>query len=127
MTKFVPDDTIDVLLDKVATATKMDAVSDVSTPTNLTNSLASVSMTPGTSGDFTIAAGDVSGRKVTVAQKASVSISTSGTARHIVLTDTSGGSDTIVDITTCTDQVLSTGGGGTVTFPSWSHEVLDPT
>ena len=122
MSKFVPDATIDTLLDKVATATRMDVTSDSSTPANLTNSLADVTLTAGDgNGDFTIANGDTSGRKLTIAQQADVDIDTTGTARHIVLSL----SGTILAVTTCTEQSLTS--GGTVTFPAWDHEVADPT
>lgn len=118
MGKFVPDATIDALLDEVATATRMDVTSDVSTPTDLTNTLANVAMAPG---DFTNGNGDVSGRKVAMAEKTGVSITDTGTALHVVLSLTA----VIIDITTCTSQALTS--GGTVTFPTWDHEVLDPT
>lgn len=118
MGKFVPNATIDKLLDEVATASRMDVTSDVSTPTDLTNTLANTAMTPVT--DYTIADGDVSGRKVTMAQKAGVAITGTGTALHIVLSLAA----VIIDITTCTSQALTS--GGTVTFPAWDHEVLDP-
>jgi len=122
MSKFVPNDTIDALLDKVATATQMDVTSDTSTPANLTNSLADIALTAGDgNGDFTIGDGDSSGRKLTIAQQADVEIDVTGTAKHIVLS--LGG--TILAVTTCTDQELTD--GGTVTFPAWDHEVADPT
>lgn len=120
MSKFTPDDTIDALLDKIATATLQSITSDTSTPTDLTNTIASVSMA---SGDYTIANGDTSGRKVTIAQKTGVSITLAGTntARHVVLSL----SGTILDVTTCVEQPLTF--GGTVTIGSWAHEVADPT
>lgn len=120
MSKFVPSAVIDLLLAGVATATLMTVTDDVSTPTDLTGALADVTMA---SGDFTIGAGDAGGgsRKVAVAQKANVDIDDSGTALHIVLS--LGG--TILDVTTCTSQVLTS--GGTVTFPTWDHEIADPT
>lgn len=122
MSKFVPDDVIDTLLDEIATATRMDVVSDVATPTDLTNTLANVTLTAGNgNGDFTVAAGDTSGRKLTVAVQTGVSITATGDAAHVVLSL----SGTILDITTCTSQTLTS--GGTVTFPEWDHEVLDPT
>lgn len=122
MSKFVPDTVIDTLLDEIATATRMDVVSDVSTPTGLTNSLANVTLTAGDgNGDFTVGAGDTSGRKLTIAQQTGVSITATGDAAHVVLS--LGG--TILDVTTCTTQTLTS--GGTVTFPEWDHEVLDPT
>lgn len=122
MSKFVPDAIIDLLLDGVATADRMDVVDDVSTPTDLTGTLANVAMTPGDgNGDYTIGAGDASGRKVAMTQKAGVSITGTGTALHVMLTL----AGVIKDITTCTSQLLTS--GGTVTFPTWDHEVLDPT
>jgi len=121
MSKFVPDDTIDKLLDEVATCDRMDVTDDVSTPTDLSGTLANVAMTPGDGNDYTIGDGDVSGRKVAMAEKTGVSITGSGTALHVILSL----STVIKDITTCTSQVLTS--GGTVTFPTWDHEVLDPT
>ena len=120
MGKFVPDAVIDLLLAGVATATRMDVVDDVSTPTGLTGTLANVAMVAGDGNDYTIADGDVSGRKVTMAQKTGVTITGSGTALHVVLSLAA----VIKDITTCTSQVLTA--AGTVTFPAWDHEVLDP-
>ena len=120
MSKFVPDATIDALLDEIATATRMDVVDDVSTPTDLSGTLANVAMVAGDGNDYTIANGDTSGRKVTMAEKSGVSITGTGTALHIVLSLAA----VIIDITTCTSQALTS--GGTVTFPAWDHEVLDP-
>ena len=69
-----------------------------------------------TGGDFTLANGDVSGRKSTVAQKSSISITASGTATHVAIDD---GTDWVV--TTCTSQALTS--GGTVTIPAWKREI----
>ena len=69
--------------------------------------------------DFTKADGDTSGRKITTAQQASISISTSGTADHVAVDD---GTDYFV--TTCTSQGLTS--GGTVTGPAWDREIGDP-
>ncbi|MGB5583696.1 MAG: hypothetical protein WBO93_08890 [Gammaproteobacteria bacterium] len=70
-------------------------------------------------GDFTIANGDTSGRKVTVAQQATLSIDASGTANHVAINN---GVDFYV--TTCTSQALTS--GGTVTIPAWDIEFADP-
>lgn len=121
MGKSVPDAIIDLLLAGVATATRMDVTDDVSTPTDLTGTLANVAMVAGDTNDYTIGAGDVSGRKVAMAEKSGVSITGTGTALHVVLSLAA----VIIDITTCTSQALTS--GGTVTFPTWDHEVLDPT
>lgn len=121
MSKFAPDATIKAYLDKIATATLLSVVSDTSTPTDLTNTLASVALTAGDgNGDFTIGEGDTSGRKVTVGAQSGVSISASGNANHIVLSL----DGTILHITTCTQQALTS--GGTVDVPAYDIELLDP-
>lgn len=73
------------------------------------------------SGDFTLAAGDVSGRKVTSGAKNGITITTSGTADHVVWCSATA----ILVITTCTSQALST--GGTVDVPGWKYEINNPT
>jgi len=82
--------------------------------------LASVALTPGDgNGDFTIADGDTNGRKLTVAQQSAIAITASGTANHVVIDD-----GTNLYVTTCTSQVLTS--GGTVTCPAFDIEVADP-
>ena len=122
MGKSVHDNVIDAALDEIATGTLLSVTSDVGTPTDLTNTLASVALTAGDgNGYFTIANGDTSGRKITVAQQADVSITAPGTALHIVIS--LGG--TILLTTTCTSQALTS--GGTVTIPAFDDEIADPT
>lgn len=70
-------------------------------------------------GDFTIANGDVSGRKVTVAQQVDVAISSAGDADHVSVDD---GTDFMQ--TTCPTETL---GSGTVTVQAFANEVRDPT
>jgi hypothetical protein len=124
MAKFANDDVMDAALAKVATCTRMDVCS--TQPTNLTEatstySLADVTLTAGDgNGDYTIANGDASGRKVSVAQQANIDIDSSGTAEHVALSD---GSD-LLYVTTCTSQALTA--GGTVTVPAWDIEIADP-
>lgn len=84
-----------------------------------TYALADVAMTPGT--DYTLADGDTSGRKCTVAAKSGVTIDTSGTATHVAICDGTN----LLFVTTCTSQALT--GGGTVDIPAWKVEVADPT
>lgn len=123
MAKAAPDSTLDPVLTEIATATRLCVCS--AEPANFAGIaavlLASVAVTPGDGGgDFTIANGDTSGRKVTVAQQTGISISSSGTGNHIVLDD--GAS--LVFVTTCTAQALTS--GGTVTVPAWDVEIADP-
>lgn len=65
--------------------------------------------------------GDTSGRKITVDQEADISITGSGTATHIALCS----GTTLLYVTTCTSQALSS--GGTVTVPAWDIEIADVT
>ena len=75
------------------------------------------------SSDFT-KADDTSGRKVTISQQAGASISANGTAEHIVIGRAAATSE-LLYVTTCTAQVLTS--GGTVTVPAWVISVADPT
>ena len=124
MAKAAPDATIDAMLAKIATATRLVVCSGQ--PANFAGiaavALADVTMTAGNgAGDYTIADGDVSGRKVTVAQQTNVPIDASGTANHISLDD----GVNLIYVTTCTAQALTS--GGTVTVPAFDIEIADPT
>ena len=83
-----------------------------------TYALADAVMTPVT--DYTKANGDTSGRKCTMAAKATQTIDATGTATHIALYDAT----TLYYVTTCTSQALTS--GGTVSFPAWDIEIADP-
>lgn len=113
-TVWANDLVMDAALDKVATATTLRVCSGASNPTDLTAAtaatLASVTVD---SGDFTKADG-TSGRKVTVAQQATIPITASGDATCITLDDGTN----LLYVTTCTTQALTS--GGTVTIPEWS-------
>lgn len=124
MGKASPDTTLDAFLDEIATNTDMHVCSDE--PANMAGiaavTLAEVEMTAGDgNGDYTIANGDSSGRKITMAQQADIDIDTSGEADHITLDDAT----TLGYVTTCTAQQLTS--GGTVTIPAWDAEIADPT
>lgn len=119
MAKAIPDVTMDPSLDKLATATRMTALS--SQPANFAAIaaalLASQTMT---SGDFA-KADDTSGRKLTVAAKNAVSVTATGTATHVALDD----GTTLLGVTTCTSQALTS--GNQVNFPAWKWNIQDPT
>lgn len=124
MAKFTDDSVLDAALDKVATATRLVVTSGQ--PANFAGiaavALADVTMTAGAgNGDYTKANGDVSGRKLTVAQQASIPVDSSGTATHVCLDDGS----TLLHVTTCTSQALTA--GNTVTVPAYDVEFLDVT
>ena len=112
------DAMIDPTLDKVATCTRFTICAGQ--PTNFadiaTRSLATKTIT---SGAFTKANGDVSGRKLTTASQVDIAITDSGTADHVVIDD---GTDYVV--TTCAAQPLTA--AGTVSTNGYDLELSDP-
>lgn len=123
MGKSVHNDVLDAALDEIATATRLVVCS--AEPANFAGIaavlLAEVVLTAGDgNGDYTIADGDSSGRKITVSQQDTIPIDTTGTATHIVLDD----GTTLQYVTTCTSQEITS--GGTVTVPVWDVELSDP-
>lgn len=123
MGKATPDAVLDKPLDEIATATALVVCS--AQPTTYAEATATYALadvvTDGT--DFAKANGDTSGRKVTVAQQPDVPIDTSGSANHVALVRTAD--STLLYVTTCTAQSLTS--GGTVTVPAWDIEFADPT
>lgn len=123
MAKFIPDAVLDVLLEEIATGTRLVVCSGQ--PANYAGiasvALADITLTPGDgNGDFTIGNGDVSGRKLTVLQQSNITIDASGDATHVSIDDGSN----LLAVTTCTTQALTS--GGTVTVPAFDIEVSDP-
>ena len=124
MAKAVADAVLDAALDKIATGTIMTVCN--AQPTNRTEAvttfaLADVVLTAGDgNGDFTVGNGDSSGRKVAMAQQATITVDTSGTATHVAICD---GTD-LLYVTTCTSQAVTS--GNTVTIPTWDVEIADP-
>ena len=121
MAKYCHPDNLDAALNAIAAANEMHACvgqpatfADVSTATR-----ASVAVT---GADFTLAAGDTSGRKVVVAAKSGVSVSADGTVDHVALVDTANSK--LLYVTTSNAQGVTT--GSTVNFPSWDIEIADP-
>ena len=92
------------------------------TEANATYMLANATMA---SGDFAKAAGNTSGRKVTMTAKSGIVIANSGTATHIALLDVANSK--LLYVTTCTSQALTANGSNTVNFPTWKAEIADPT
>lgn len=121
MAKMMTDALIDGGLTKMGTMNRITVLSaEPASIADITTNykLATTSITTGT--DYTLANGDSSGRKSTVAQKTGVSITATGTATHVALDD---GTDW--QVTTCTSQALTS--GGTVTIPAHKREISDPT
>ena len=123
MAKTVHDDVLDGALNIVKNnCTRMTACSaqpTTYTEANATYALADVTMA---AGDFTLANGDTSGRKLTVAQKTSVTVDASGTANHVALLDVTNLK--LLYVTTCSNQALTA--GNTMTFNAWDIEIADP-
>ena len=122
MAKSVHDTVLDgafQVLDAANIMTACNAEPTTRTQAVTTFALADAVMTPVT--DFTIANGDVSGRKVTIAAKSGVTVDTTGTATHIALCDATN----LLYVTTCTSQALTA--ANTVNFPAWKIEIADPT
>lgn len=92
MAKYVNDAVLDAALDKIASADQLVICEDQPTTyTEATTDKGSGGMALGEifidSGDFTKADGDASGRKVTVAQQAEVTVDVSGAWDHVALVD----------------------------------------
>lgn len=119
MGKVATDGFIDGGLDAIALSTALTVCSAEPTSIAECDSLSLIPAQTIAGGDFSISNGNVSGRKVTVAQQADLDIDASGTATHIAIND---GTDFYV--TTCTSQALTS--GGTVTVPAWNIEIADP-
>ena len=72
-------------------------------------------------GDYALA-DDTSGRKVTIAEQATITINVSGTADYVAIVDVSN--TALLVVTTCTSQALVA--TNTVTFPAFKLNVQDP-
>lgn len=124
MAKALHNDVYDAGLAEFATAVTQTVCSGE--PANFAGiaavALADVTLTAGDgNGDYTIADGDTSGRKVTIAQQADVPIDATGTATHVAYDDGA----TLQGVTTCASQALTS--GGTVTVPAHDLEFQDAT
>lgn len=73
-----------------------------------------------TGGDWTIADGLTSGRRITMSEQADLPVTTAGTADHIAVDD---GTDYVV--TTCASTALAL--TDTVTVSAFDREIADPT
>ena len=124
MAKRAPTATLDAMLDYIAACDRVVVCNaEPTTYAEATGSmnLATAVATPVT--DFAKAAGSPSGRKVTVAAKNGVSVTTSGTANHVAVVRTTDSS--LRYVTTCTAQALTS--GNTVNVPAWAVTIPDPT
>lgn len=120
-TKIIPDTSLDAQLAVIEGANVH--VCEEPSPTNWAGiaavELATQAMVglPNTKAD-----GDVSGRKTTFPAQTGVSITKSGTATSLAISD---GLGELFAVTTVTSQALTS--GGTVDIPAWDAEIGDPT
>ena len=124
MAKQAPDDTLDAALDYIAGSTVMHVLSgysaDDSYATVVAASLADVAID---ATDFVEGAGDVSGRKLTVAAQNGVPVDVAGAATHIALVKSAD--STVRYVTTCTLQEVTL--AASLNLPAWDIEIRDPT
>lgn len=126
MAKSADDSIMDAALAVIATGDTITVCSAQPTTyaeATSTYKLADGTLTPGDgNGDFTIANGDTSGRKVTISQQNDLDVDATNTATHVAICVS--GTSTLLLVTTCTSQVLTS--GGTVTVPAFKDEIADP-
>jgi len=120
MGKYINDAIMDAAHDEVIDNANQIHVC-ATEPTTRTEAVTTNNLASGTisSGDFTKANGDTSGRKNTVAAQTGLSITSSGTADHIAITDATR----LLVVTTCASQALTS--GGTVDIAAFDHEIAD--
>lgn len=110
MAKFTPDATLDDMLEIIAQATRVDVCSTQPTTyaeATSTYTLGNYTITAGAgNGDWTIANGDSSGRKLTLGAQSGNNATADGTAGHLAFTN---GVDTLYHVITCTAETTNNG------------------
>lgn len=127
MAKYVIDTAMDAMLDYIASnGSRIAAVSSYTTSYAIANETTGNMLARSTaaisSGSYTLADGDASGRKLTTPAQADMTVQASGTANHVVILST--GTSAVLLVTSCTTQALTT--GNTVTIPAFDDEIADP-
>lgn len=124
MAKLLPDARMDEMLNQIIRA-KTTRVTVCSTqPTTYTEAITTYMLaakTGVTSTYYTLADGDTSGRKLTIAAINTVSVTNSGTAAHVAHVSSTG--SLLLFVTTCTSQALTA--GNTVNIPTHDLELRD--
>jgi hypothetical protein len=121
--KWQSDLILDAALDYIATSTMMNVCSDQ--PATYAEATATYDLATHVvaAGDFAKADGASNGRKVTIAEQATITVDHNGTATGVFLGITVG--TLRVFITTCTSQALVA--TNTVTVPLWTITFADVT
>jgi hypothetical protein len=125
MGKATPDAVLDASLESIAESDTLYLCD--AEPANFAGiaavALADVAVTPGHgNGDFTIANGDTSGRKLTVGAQSDFEVDATGDADHIVLAD--AGNTLLKYVTTCPSQTVTD--GNTASTAAFDIEIADP-
>ncbi len=121
MGKAVSAEVLDAAIAVIRQATRMVAINGQPASFAAANAgkLAEVALA---AGDFTTGPGVLDGRRVTIAAKAAVPVTASGSADHVALLDHVG--SRLLYVTTCPAQALSA--GGTVDFAAFDVEFGNP-
>lgn len=131
VSKYQADAMLNAALAYIATADRISVVSTSATTmsdyTQLFTTYALITphtMTAGDgNGDYTIADGDSGGRKITITAQPTLTVTASATAGGVALGIS--GTSTVVYVTTCTSQALTS--GNTVSIPAWKITLADAT
>lgn len=121
--KWQDDLVLDAALDYIATSTIMVVISDACASYAEATGTYDLATHVVASGDFAKADGASSGRKVTIAEQAAITVDHSGTATGVFLGISA--STKMVFVTTCTSQALVA--ANTVTVPAWTITFADVT
>jgi hypothetical protein len=103
-------DTITYTLCSAQPTTRVEAVT--------TYMLASTTLNKAT--EITLAAGDTSGRKMTISAKSGITVTNGGTGNHVAVCDATN----VLFVTTCPATAVAA--AGTVDLGSWKDEIAAP-
>lgn len=116
----VQDGALNIIKTNVTKMTLCTTQPATFTDANVTLKLAEYTMV---TADFTLAAGDVNGRKVIVGAKTGAAATATGSAAHVALLDITG--SRLLAVTTVPAQTVTT--GNTVNIGTFKVEVNNPT
>lgn len=126
MAKMLHDDVYDFGLNTISTrCTRMAVLTATAGSATLCEAATALAVVSMVSSNYTIQDGATSGRRITVAQMTTIAVGATGVASVIALFST-GATGTIYVETTCATQAL-TSTNNTITVPSFSIELADPT
>lgn len=119
MAKFASNEVLDGSLQVVTGATRLVALAGQPASYAAANAgrLVEGALQPA---DFSLSAGDFSGRKVSIAGKTGLAVVAEGVADHVALLDATR----LLYVTTCPAQALVA--GGVVSIAGWSVEIGAP-